>query len=90
MDATFVPRRAAAADLPRVREVVTAAYTKYLTRMDRPPAPMLRDYTGPARAGLVWVIGRVIYNLGYASAPESRHIGFGISGIATSNGIARP
>ena len=33
--------------------------------------------------GLVWVIGRVIYNLSYVRSPESRHAGFGISGIAT-------
>jgi len=63
MDAAVVPRRATAADLPRVREVVTAAYAKYLTRMDRPPAPMLRDYTRPARAGLVWVIGEPVMGL---------------------------
>jgi ribosomal protein S18 acetylase RimI-like enzyme len=63
VDATVVPRRATAADLPRVREIVTAAYTKYLTRMDRPPAPMLRDYTGPAQAGLVWVIGEPVVGL---------------------------
>ncbi len=58
-----MPRRATAADLPRVRDVVTAAYTKYLTRTDRPPAPMLRDYTGPAREGLVWVIGDPVVGL---------------------------
>jgi len=63
MRETQMPRRATAADLPRVREVVTAAYTRYLTRMDRPPAPMLRDYAGPARAGLVWVIGEPVVGL---------------------------
>lgn len=63
MDAALAPRRATAADVPRVRDVVTAAYAKYLTRMDRPPAPMLRDYTGPARAGLVWVIGEPVVGL---------------------------
>jgi ribosomal protein S18 acetylase RimI-like enzyme len=63
MEAMMTPRRATAADLPRIREVVAAAYTKYLARMDRPPAPMLRDYTGPARAGLVWVIGDPVVGL---------------------------
>jgi ribosomal protein S18 acetylase RimI-like enzyme len=63
MERMLMPRRATVADLPRVREVVEAAYTKYLTRMDRPPAPMLRDYTGPARAGLVWVIGDPVVGL---------------------------
>jgi ribosomal protein S18 acetylase RimI-like enzyme len=56
----LMPRQATHADLPRVHEIVQAAYTKYLTRMDRPPAPMLRDYTGPAAAGLVWVIGEPV------------------------------
>jgi hypothetical protein len=38
------PRPATAADLPAIREVVGAAYARYLSRMDRPPAPMLTDY----------------------------------------------
>jgi len=38
------PRPATAADLPAIQEVVTAAYARYLSRMDRPPAPMLGDY----------------------------------------------
>ncbi len=63
MDVTGLPRRATAADLPRVREVIAAAYAKYLTRMDRPPAPMLRDYTGPAEQGLVWVVGDPVVGL---------------------------
>ena len=48
------PRLAAAADLPAIREVVTAAYARYLSRMDRPPAPMLADYGAavtPASSG---------------------------------------
>ena len=63
MDVTGLPRRATAADLPRVREVIAAAYAKYRTRMDRPPAPMLRDYTGPAEQGLVWVVGDPVVGL---------------------------
>ena len=63
MDVTEALRRATAADLPRVHEVIEAAYAKYLTRMDRPPAPMLRDYTGPVEQGLVWVIGDPVLGL---------------------------
>src|SRR5579859_7688678 len=37
-------RQATPADLPAIREIVTAAYSGYLDRMDRPPAPMLADY----------------------------------------------
>jgi len=32
--------------------------------------------------GAVWVAGRVIYALGYYSAPEKRSLGFGISSVA--------
>ena len=63
MDVTEGLRQATPADLPRVREVIAAAYAKYLTRMDRPPAPMLRDYTGPAEQGLVWVVGDPVVGL---------------------------
>jgi GNAT superfamily N-acetyltransferase len=48
-------RRASGADLPVVREVIAAAYEKYLTRMDLPPAPMLRDYAPVIRDGRLWV-----------------------------------
>ncbi len=51
------PRPATAGDLASIRGVIAAAYGKYLARMDRPPAPLLRDYRGPVAAGAVWVIG---------------------------------
>jgi GNAT superfamily N-acetyltransferase len=57
MDVTEGPRRAIAADLPRVREVIAAAYAKYRARMERIPAPVLRDYAGEVDRGLVWVAG---------------------------------
>src|SRR5215470_3735647 len=50
-------RKATAADLPAVREIIATAYGKYLFRMDRPPAPMLRDYAPAVKAGAVWVTG---------------------------------
>ena len=56
-------RQAAAADLPVVREVVTVAYEKYLIRMDRPPAPMLRDYAPAVEAGTLWVTGEPVTGL---------------------------
>ena len=37
------PRLASEADLPRLREIVGAACTRHLDRMDRPPFPMLAD-----------------------------------------------
>jgi GNAT superfamily N-acetyltransferase len=50
-------RKAAAGDLAAVREIIEAAYGKYLARMDRPPAPMLRDYAPAVEAGTLWVTG---------------------------------
>ena len=36
----------------------------------------------PAIAGLVWVVGRVVYMQGYMAAPEKRSTGFGIQMLA--------
>jgi ribosomal protein S18 acetylase RimI-like enzyme len=53
-------RQAGAADLPVVHEIVAVAYDKYLARMDRPPAPMLRDYAPAVEAGTLWVTGEPV------------------------------
>jgi ribosomal protein S18 acetylase RimI-like enzyme len=53
-------RQATAADLPAIRALIDGAYAKYLTRMDKPPAPMLRDYGPSVQAGTTWVIGSPI------------------------------
>ncbi len=53
-------RLATVEDLPDVAQVVGAAYAKYLTRMDRPPAPMTRDLRPQVQARRVWVGGRPI------------------------------
>ncbi|HTU74997.1 MAG TPA: GNAT family N-acetyltransferase [Trebonia sp.] len=50
-------RTATADDLPAIRAVIDAAYARYLTRMDKPPAPMLRDYRPSVEAGTTWVTG---------------------------------
>src|SRR5215469_10960 len=50
-------RRATAEDLPAIRAVIDAAYARYLTRMDKPPAPMVRDYGPSVAAGTTWVTG---------------------------------
>ena len=50
-------RCATADDLPAIRAVINAAYARYLTRMDKPPAPMLRDYGPSVEAGTTWVTG---------------------------------
>ncbi len=56
-------RQANEADLPAIEEIITAAYSKYLARMDRPPAPMLRDYAPAVEQGAVWVAGTPIAGL---------------------------
>jgi GNAT superfamily N-acetyltransferase len=56
-------RLATPADLPSIRQVIAAAYDKYFSRMDRPPAPVLRDYTAAVVAGEVWVTGNPVTGL---------------------------
>jgi ribosomal protein S18 acetylase RimI-like enzyme len=56
-------RQATAADLEPIHAVIQAAYAKYLSRMPKPPAPVLRDYRGPVEAGAVWVTGTPITGL---------------------------
>lgn len=36
-----------------------------------------------ASGGAVWVVGRIIYALGYYKAPGKRSLGFGITSLAT-------
>jgi ribosomal protein S18 acetylase RimI-like enzyme len=50
-------RRATADDLPAIKALIDAAYARYLTRMDKPPAPMSRDYGPSVEAGTTWVLG---------------------------------
>ena len=50
-------RLATTADLPAIKAVIDAAYAKYLTRMDKPPGPMLRDYGPSVQDGTTWVTG---------------------------------
>ena len=42
---------------------------------------VMNDQTA-AVLGLIWVIGRIIYALGYYKAPSKRHLGFSISTLA--------
>jgi GNAT superfamily N-acetyltransferase len=56
-------RRATAADLPSIQRVIAAAYHKYLCRMDRPPAPLLHDYSAAVDTGGIWVTGNPVMGL---------------------------
>jgi ribosomal protein S18 acetylase RimI-like enzyme len=49
-------RPASADDAPAVAACVNAAYSLYLERMDRPPAPMLADYKTLIAESVVWVL----------------------------------
>lgn len=55
MDATSI-RRATTADLTDIRRLITDAYTKYIERIGRPPAPMTADYTAALEHSRVWVL----------------------------------
>jgi N-acetylglutamate synthase-like GNAT family acetyltransferase len=56
-------RQATEADLPSIHRVTVAAYRKYLSRMDKPPAPLLRDYSEAVDAGALWVTGSPVIAL---------------------------
>jgi GNAT superfamily N-acetyltransferase len=58
--ADAAPRRATVADLPSIRRLISAAYSRYADRMEHPPAPVLNDYEAEAVAGVIWVIGTPI------------------------------
>ena len=49
-------RRATTADLTDLRQLITDAYTKYIERIGRPPAPMTADYAAALEHSRVWVL----------------------------------
>ena len=49
-------RRASAEDAARIGVIARAAYTKYVSRMGREPAPMLANFAAEIAAGHVVVI----------------------------------
>jgi GNAT superfamily N-acetyltransferase len=49
-------RNATAGDAERLRAIARAAYSKYVPRIGREPAPMLADYPGEIAAGRVVVL----------------------------------
>ena len=51
------PRRALKGDLLEIARCIEAAYSKYIPRLGRPPAPMLADYGALIEGGEVFVVG---------------------------------
>ena len=49
-------RVATAADVPAIEEIVNQAYRHYVTRIGKPPGPMLEDYGTLVSEGAVWVL----------------------------------
>lgn len=49
-------RRAAPKDVPAIQLIVIAAYTKYIERIGKPPAPMTTDYEEVLRTHDVFVL----------------------------------
>jgi N-acetylglutamate synthase-like GNAT family acetyltransferase len=44
------------ADLPGIQQLMVDAYTKYIERIGRPPAPMTADYAAALEHSRVWVL----------------------------------
>jgi ribosomal protein S18 acetylase RimI-like enzyme len=55
MDGTSI-RRATTADLTEIRQLIIDAYTKYIERIGRHPAPMTADYATALEHSRVWVL----------------------------------
>src|ERR1700682_2602262 len=55
MSATSI-RRASTAHVTEIQRLITDAYTKYIERIGRPPAPMTADYAAALEHSRVWVL----------------------------------
>ena len=49
-------RAAIASDVPVIGQIVEQAYRHYISRIGRPPGPMLDDYAARVSEGVVWVM----------------------------------
>ena len=76
-------RRASEDDLPAIKELVDAAYTKYVERIGRPPAPMVQDYGQLLTTSRVWVIdcGTTIVGL-LVTEDKSDHLFLDVIAVA--------
>ena len=81
-------RRATTADLTEIKRLITEAYTKYIERIGRPPAPMTADYTAVLQHSRVWVLesGQAIVG---ALVTEDRGDHLLLETIAVAPGVQR-
>src|SRR5262252_3209108 len=49
-------RAATAVDVPAIANIVDQAYRHYISRIGKPPGPMLDDYVARVSEGTVWVL----------------------------------
>ena len=49
-------RVATAADVSAIKDIADQAYRHYITRIGKPPGPMLDDYAARVSEGVVWVL----------------------------------
>jgi len=91
-------------DVDRIRDIVTAAYSKYVPRIGRRPAPMDADYDALVKCGKIFVLKRETSVLGLivlgrendaltvgnlCVAPEAQGKGFGRVLMAHAETTAR-
>lgn len=49
-------RQADSSDIPAVKACAEAAYSHYIERIGKPPAPMVADFATQAADGILWVV----------------------------------
>ncbi len=52
------PVLATATDVPDIEGLISAAYSKYVVRIGKPPSPMLADYPALVAGSSVWIVRR--------------------------------
>lgn len=87
------PRLARSEEAAAVRDLVRAAYAKYIPRLGREPAPMTDDYAARIAAGQAWVLeqeGRPVGVLVLEDEPEALLLyNIAVAPDAQGKGIAR-
>lgn len=70
-------QRARREDAPTIRQIALSAYTPYIRRIGRKPAPMVADFPALIMAEEVWTLSEIAETFGFIvmrSVGESLHI----------------